>query len=169
MNRQRVIKEATFEELVFYAGFAKASNTHARIDKPRVCEYLSVSKRTLERWIRTNDPCPRARTLLEVRYRGAIGWGEQWEHVFINRDGLLQTETGAYSLSDIENIKTLHQSLSFSQTQVHKGEMKIAKLEKLVMARKRIGEIGDELKQISDELWHGEILEDYLRKRNKTA
>lgn len=99
--------------MIFYAGFAKACNTHARIDKSRVCEYLSVSKRTLERWIRTNDPRPRARTLLEVRYRGAIGWGEQWENVFINRDGLLQTETGAYSLSDIENIKTLHQSLNF--------------------------------------------------------
>lgn len=169
MNRKRVIKEATFEELLFYAGFAKASNTHARIDKPRVCEYLSVSKRTLERWIRTNDPCPRARTLLEVRYRGAIGWGEQWKDVFIDRDGFLQTSTGGYTLTDIENITSLRQCLSFSQTQVHKGEMRISKLEKLVMARKRIGEIGDELKQISDELWHGEILEDYLRKRNKTA
>ena len=169
MNRKRVIREASFEELIFYAGFAKASNTQARIDKKRVCDYLTVSQRTLERWIKTNEPCPRARTLLENRYSGAIGWGEQWQDVFINRDGLLQTDTGAYSLGDIENITMLRQSLSFSQTQVHKGEMRIAKLEKLVMARKRIGEIGDELKQISDELWHGEILEDYLRKRNKTA
>ena len=169
MNRKRVIDEATFEELIFYAGFAKASNTYARVDKPRVCEYLSVSKRTLERWIKTNDPCPRARKLLEIRYQGAIGWGEQWKDVFIDRDGLLQTKTGGYSLSDIENIKTLHQSLGFAQTQVLKGEMRIAKLEKLVRARERIGEIGDELKQISDELWHGEILEEYLQKRNKSA
>ena len=44
MNRKRVIKEASFEELIFYAGFAKASNTQARIDKSRVCENLSISK-----------------------------------------------------------------------------------------------------------------------------
>lgn len=30
------------------------------------------------------------------------------------------------------------------------------------------GEIGDEFEQTSNELWHGEILEDYQHKPNKT-
>jgi len=64
-------KHADFLSTLRAAGFVTlhGSGKILAIDKPRVCAFLYCSLRTLERWLASNKPCPRALSLLHNKGR----------------------------------------------------------------------------------------------------
>ena len=72
------------------AGFV---NQLGLIDRKKCIDFLQVSERTLERWMKDNKPCPRALRLLE-HYAKDTMIHEKWKGFFVCRDGYLWTPDG---------------------------------------------------------------------------
>ncbi|GAB0111905.1 hypothetical protein [Pseudoalteromonas distincta] len=70
----------TFKNLLFRAGFMN----FGKLDRRAAMEFLLMnSERTLERWISTNKPCPRAVRMLEQRINGGMSLHKDWDGFYI--------------------------------------------------------------------------------------
>lgn len=96
-----------FKTLCWYAGFVHIVNAQIQLDKRRLCDYLHCSRRTLERWLSLNKPCPRAKALI-IQKRGALD--DKWTDFTVDRDNKLYHVTWARGFS-IDIVAQLPQLL----------------------------------------------------------
>ncbi len=108
------------------AGFV---NQQGLIDRKKCIDFLQVSERTLERWMKDNKPCPRAIRLLE-HYAKDTMIHEKWKGFFICRDGYLWTPDGDKFESEfISKIKIMQQQGKLKNlAHVEKMKSEIARL-----------------------------------------
>lgn len=84
-----VESKETFEQLLWRSGFTDVS----RKGKERIAAYLKVSVRTIERWIKHNNPTEMAKELLAVK-RTNLRQSTTWDG-FIFREDYLVTPDGS--------------------------------------------------------------------------
>jgi hypothetical protein len=80
----------SFRQSLIDAGFYIRTSFPFVIDKPRAAAFFCVTVRTLERWIKTNSPCPRASAMLEMRGKSLVN---AFNEFTICKDGLLWCDT----------------------------------------------------------------------------
>ncbi|WP_462154548.1 hypothetical protein [Pseudoalteromonas piscicida] len=137
----------TFNDLLFRAGFMNFGN----INKKEASKYLHVTPRTLNRWIKDDNPCPRAVDLLKVRIDGIMCIREEWKDFSIDRESRLVTPRGAkYDASYINKIDFLQRSNHFHESRAAALEHQIKYLQDLVKASEQLKSMGNELINLSD-------------------
>ena len=136
-----------FKTMLRKAGFV---NGNGMLDRKAAIEYLDASERTLERWIKTNKPCKRARKLLQQKIAGGIIQAGPWKGFHISPDGVLWTPSGRkFEPNYLERVWILQQSTRFKDATIVNLKAEIAHLKGLVDTRDRIKEMGEELIEIS--------------------
>ncbi|MBU3022885.1 hypothetical protein [Aestuariibacter sp. A3R04] len=69
----------SFKKLLRKSGFVIVFGGSVIIDKNAACDFLHCSTRTLDRWINTDKPCPRAVSLLRMKARSIPdSWGDKY-------------------------------------------------------------------------------------------
>lgn len=96
-----------FHKLLWRAGFVVNIGKTIQIDKASACEFLLCSRRTLNRWLDTNDPCPRALYLLNMKNRCIP---DTWKGFYFDRmDRLHWTGTQCgFDSSQIRMLPVFH-------------------------------------------------------------
>jgi len=154
----------TFKNLLFRAGFMN----FGKLDRRAAMEFLLVnSERTLERWISTNKPCPRAVRMLEQRINGGMSLHKDWDGFYICRDGYLWTPRGKrYEPSYLNKLDFLQNSVRFNENHVKTLQQKIDHLHELVAASDTLKAIGNDLIKMSDEFALKDIVMKYGDKKS---
>lgn len=96
-----------FKKLLWRAGFVTNFGGGVFIDKQKAQDFLHCSRRTLDRWIDKNDPCPRALSLLEMRQRCIP---DSWKDFYFDRLDRLHfrgTRTG-FEAKDVRELPRIH-------------------------------------------------------------
>lgn len=139
-----------FKLLLFRAGFMN----FGKLDRKAIMGFLFIkSERTLERWVQTNNPCPRAVAMLEARIRGGIANHKSWDGFYICRDGYLWTPRGKrYEPSYINKIDFLQSSVRYKESEIDSLKQQIAYLHDLVEASETLKAIGSDLIKMGDQL-----------------
>lgn len=155
-----------FKTLLFRAGFMN----FGKLDRVRVCDFLCVSERTLERWISDNKPCPRALKLLEMRIDGRISTHPAWLDFKVCRDGYLWTPRGhRYDAAYINKLDFLQRSNRAHEAHTTQLQTEIDNLKDLVQASDRMRDIGKELITMSDRFKFRAVLFNYDTQKDKSA
>lgn len=92
-----------FEKRLWRAGFVTVFGKQVIIDKVRACGFLHCSRRTLDRWIQDNQPCPRAVALLDTLPRLLP---DSWQGFAFTRDEKLiwQGLKNGFSASEVRQL-----------------------------------------------------------------
>lgn len=138
----------TFKNLLFRAGFMD----FGRLDRRAAMEFLLInSERTLERWISTDRPCPRAVLMLEQRIKGGMSFHKAWSDFYICREGYLWTPRGKrYEPDYVNKIDFLQSSVRYNESHVRTLQQRIDHLQDLVAASETLKEIGNDLIKMSE-------------------
>lgn len=152
-----------FKQLLFRAGFMN----FGKLDRRAAMDFLLIkSERTLERWISTNNPCPRAIAMLESRINGSFTFHRSWDGFFICRDGYLWTPRGKrYEPSTINKIDFLQRSVRYNESETESLKHQIAHLHDLVQASETLKTIGHDLIKMGDQLALKDIVLKYGDKK----
>lgn len=152
-----------FKHLLFRAGFMNMG----KLDRTAAMEFLFInSERTLERWISTNKPCPRAVRMLEQRIKGGMSLHKQWADFYICRDGYLWTPSGnRYEPAYINKIDFLQRSVRYNENHVLALQQQIDHLNDLVKASDTLKTMGNDLIKIADKFALKEIVKKYEGKK----
>ncbi|RZD19850.1 DUF3653 domain-containing protein [Pseudoalteromonas sp. MEBiC 03485] len=139
-----------FKQLLFRAGFMN----FGKLDRKATMAFLLLkSERTLERWISTNNPCPRAVAMLESRINGGFTYHKSWDGFYICRDGYLWTPRGKrYDASVINKIDFMQRAVRYSESETESLKQQIAYLHDLVEASETLKAIGSDLIKMGDQL-----------------
>ena len=152
-----------FKQLLFRAGFMN----FGKLDRRAAMDFLLIkSERTLERWISTNNPCPRAIAMLESRINGSFTFHRSWDGFFICRDGYLWTPRGKrYEPTTINKIDFLQRSVRYNESETESLKQQIAHLHDLVQASETLKTIGNDLIKMGDQLALKDIVLKYGDKK----
>jgi hypothetical protein len=128
------------------AGFV---NQQGLIDRKKCIDFLQVSERTLERWMKDNKPCPRALRLLE-HYAKDTMIHEKWKGFFVCRDGYLWTPDGdKFEPEFISKIRIMQRSAGYQQSQIMQQESKLENLKHLEIMKKEIAKLAGQIQNIT--------------------
>jgi hypothetical protein len=128
------------------AGFV---NQQGLIDRKKCIDFLQVSERTLERWMKDNKPCPRALRLLE-HYAKDTMIHEKWKGFFICRDGYLWTPDGdKFEPEFISKIRIMQRSAGYQQSQIMQQQGKLKNLAHVEKMKNEIARLASEIQNIT--------------------
>lgn len=107
IHRDNQIMQNTFKKLLWRAGFVTQIGGRVEIDKQKAQNFLSCSRRTLNRWIDKDDACPRAISLLKIKERVIP---DSWRGFYFDRMERLhwQATQAGFTPSDIRRLCSLH-------------------------------------------------------------
>jgi hypothetical protein len=154
---------STFKNLLFRAGFMNFD----KLDKRAVMEFLLINtERTLERWISTDKPCPRAVLMLEQRINGGMSFHKNWDGFYICREGYLWKPHGKrYEPDYINKIEFLQRAARYNESHVNALQHKIDHLHELVEASDTLKAIGNDLIKMSEQFTLKDIVLKYGDKK----
>ena len=156
----------TFKDLLFRAGFMN----FGKLNRKAATEFLHVTERTLDRWIKEDCPCQRAVDLLNVRINGTILIRSEWDGFYICREGRLVTPRGnKYHPDYINKLDFLQRTMRYQESQVASLEQQIEYLNDLVKASEQLKSIGNDLIQLSDKFRFKDAVLRYKKEKNKSA
>ena len=152
-----------FKNMLFRAGFMN----FGKLDRRATMEFLHIkSERTLERWIKDNNPCPRAVVMLEQRISGGMSLHKDWDGFYICRDGYLWTPRGhRYDAAYLNKLDFLQKSVRYNESHVNALQNQINHLHELVEASDTLKTIGNDLIKLSDQLTIKDIVLKYGDKK----
>ncbi|WP_231609264.1 DUF3653 domain-containing protein [Pseudoalteromonas sp. NZS37] len=152
-----------FKNMLFRAGFMN----FGKLDRRATMDFLYIkSERTLERWIKDNNPCPRALVMLEQRINGGMSLHKDWDGYYICREGYLWTPRGhRYDAAYLNKIDFLQKSVRYNESHVQALQNKIDYLHELVEASATLKTIGNDLIKLSDQLTIKDIVLKYGDKK----
>lgn len=138
-----------------------------KLDKRAVMEFLLINtERTLERWISTDKPCPRAVLILEERINGGMNFYKNWDGFYICREGCLWTPHGKrYKPDYINKIEFLLRAARYNESHVNALQHKIGHLHELVEASDTLKAIGNDLIKMSEQFTLKDIVLKYGDKK----
>ncbi|WP_350634462.1 DUF3653 domain-containing protein [Pseudoalteromonas sp. GW168-MNA-CIBAN-0100] len=153
-----------FKNMLFRAGFMN----FGKLDRRATMDFLYIkSERTLERWIKDNNPCPRAVVMLEQRINGGMSLHKDWDGYYICREGYLWTPRGhRYDAAYLNKIDFLQKSVRYNESHVQALQNKIDYLHELVEASATLKTIGNDLIKLSDQLTIKDIVLKYGDKKS---
>jgi hypothetical protein len=97
----------TFKKLLWRCGFVVNFGGTLHIDKQSAEKYLYCSRRTLNRWLDNNDPCPRAVALLKLHEQKIP---DSWSGFYFDRQERLNwtgTNNG-YNAQEVRQLPIFH-------------------------------------------------------------
>ncbi|MBQ4860350.1 hypothetical protein J8L98_01430 [Pseudoalteromonas sp. MMG013] len=155
-----------FKQLLFRAGFMN----FGKLDRKGAAKFMYTTERTLDRWITTNKPCPRAVHMLNSRIDGIISNRKEWNGFHICRDGYLWTPRGhRYDALYLNKIDFLQRSNRMHESNAATLQMQIDHLQELVEASDVLKSMGNDLIAMSDKFRFKQAVMHYRAKKEKSA